>query len=92
LGAGIKVQSSELFQLIMSKECILKPKVTNFKIQNGKVDIKLNIIPENIGRILPLNKLLNAVDHIFVHMGFKTVDSPDFEDEFQVFDAVYRLS
>ena len=92
LGAGIKVQRNELFQLIMNKEYILKAKEINFKLQNKSVNIKLTFRPENIGRDLPVSKVINEVDLIFAHMGFKTVDSPDTEDEFHVFVVVYRLS
>jgi phenylalanyl-tRNA synthetase alpha chain len=76
----------------MNKESILKAKEIKFKIQNETVDIKLTFRPENIARILPLNKVINAIDLIFAHTVFKTVDRPDIEDEFHVFDAIYRLS
>ncbi|MGL9732439.1 MAG: phenylalanine--tRNA ligase subunit alpha [Wolbachia sp.] len=87
-GAIINVLRNKLDQLITNKEIILKAEEINFKLQNEAIDITLPVRPEKIGKIHQLSKVINEVKLIFAHIGFKTVDGPDIEDEFHVFDAL----
>ncbi|MDG7056052.1 MAG: phenylalanine--tRNA ligase subunit alpha [Wolbachia endosymbiont of Meromenopon meropis] len=79
---------SKLNKLIINKEIILKTEEINFKLQNDTVDITLPTRPEKIGKIHPLSKAINDARLVFARMGFKSVDGPDIEDEFHIFDAL----
>lgn len=88
LGGVINDLNDKLSDLIESRANTLKIEEINSKLQNEAVDITLPIRPERIGKIHPLSQVINEVKLIFSHMGFMTVDGPDIEDEFHVFDAL----
>jgi len=58
------------------------------KMGKEKIDVTIPGNRQKIGRIHPLNKVLNQIKDIFISMGFEIVDGPEIETDYYNFEAL----
>jgi len=58
------------------------------KMEKEKIDVTIPGNRQKIGKIHPLNKVLNQIKDIFISMGFEIVDGPEIETDYYNFEAL----
>jgi len=80
-----------LNELKKEAQALLNEKTKSFAKASRKkddIDITLDGIKAPIGTIHPLSKIMNRINEIFMTLGFKVVDGPEIETEFNNFEAL----
>lgn len=66
----------------------LEATVLAAKLEAGRVDVTLPVIPEPQGSIHPVSQVMDEIIEIFAGMGFEIAEGPDIEDDFHNFEAL----
>lgn len=79
---------AELEENIESASKDFKEKADELKLKAETVDITMPAEPANIGKLHPLNTVLNDLIDLFQSMGFDVVDGPEVETDHYNFEAL----
>jgi phenylalanyl-tRNA synthetase alpha chain len=86
-GQKVNALKTKLNLLITEKEKLFKGTV-NIASSQGKVDIALPGIAQEVGRLHPITQVINEICDIFTQLGFSIVGGPDIETEFNNFTGL----
>lgn len=78
----------EIMDAINVKDTAFKEAELNERLNTETVDITLSPRPENVGRIHPLNQVMEEVVAIFATMGFSVAEGPNIDSQWYNFDAL----
>ena len=73
---------------ISEKVNALKEKEKEEKIKAESIDITLPGKKQSVGKLHPLNSVLNEIEEIFLGMGFSIADGPEVEYDYYNFEAL----
>ena len=79
---------AELEENIESASKDFKEKADELKLKAETIDITMPAEPANIGKLHPLNTVLNDLIDLFQSMGFDVVDGPEVETDHYNFEAL----
>ena len=79
---------AELEENIESASKDFKEKADELKLKAETIDITMPAEPANIGKLHPLNTVLNDLIDLFQPMGFDVVDGPEVETDHYNFEAL----
>lgn len=88
MGQLVNRVKAQIEQLISEKNDELKKAATALKLKSEAIDITMPAKHRNVGRLHPLNTVLNDMIDIFQSMGFDVVDGPEVETEHYCFEAL----
>lgn len=79
---------SDIETAINEKVSALKKLELEKQIKSESIDITLPGTKQNIGKLHPLNTVLNEIEEIFLGMGFSIADGPEVEYDYYNFEAL----
>ncbi len=88
MGQLVNEAKSELEALIEMVSTVIKKNETELKLQAETIDITMPAKTAKVGRLHPLNTVLNDMIDIFQSMGFDVVDGPEVETDHYNFEAL----
>ncbi len=88
MGQLVNQAKQELEQAVADKSKAFKEKAAEQRLANEKIDITLPSKPATVGKLHPLNTVLNDMIDIFQSMGFDVVDGPEVETDYYNFEAL----
>lgn len=88
MGQLVNKVKAELEEAVAVASKAFKEKAAEQRLANEKIDITLPSKPAAVGRLHPLNTVLNDMIDIFQSMGFDVVDGPEVETDFYNFEAL----
>jgi len=87
-GALINEVKDEIEKALASKKEEFEEVAMLAKMEKEKIDVTIPGNRQVMGRIHPLNKVLNQICDIFVSMGFEIADGPEIETDYYNFEAL----
>lgn len=66
----------------------LKKKETELKLKHEKIDVTMPVETIKLGKLHPLNTVLDEIKDIFIGMGFTVADGPEIEQDYYNFEAL----
>lgn len=66
----------------------IKAQMTEKKLREEALDVTLPGSKKNIGKLHPLNIVMNEIEEIFMSMGFDVADGPEVEYDYYNFEAL----
>ena len=87
MGQLVNEAKAELEELINAKREILKAKATEEKLKAETIDITMPAKEVKVGKLHPLNTVLDDMINIFQSMGFDIVDGPEVETDHIILNA-----
>lgn len=66
----------------------LKQKETELKLKHEKIDVTMPVETIKLGKLHPLNTVLDEIKDIFIGMGFTVADGPEIEQDYYNFEAL----
>ncbi len=66
----------------------LKQKETELKLKHEKIDVTMPVETIKLGKLHPLNTVLDEIKDIFIGMGFTIADGPEIEQDYYNFEAL----
>ncbi len=88
MGQLVNEAKSKLESFISEKSADLKEKATEMKLRSETVDITMPAKKRTVGRLHPLNTVLNDMIDIFQSMGFDVLDGPEVETDHYNFECL----
>lgn len=88
MGNLVNQAKGELEALIADKTAEIKATETLKQLESEKIDITMPAKEVKVGRLHPLNSVLNDMIDIFQSMGFDIVDGPEVETDYYNFEAL----
>ena len=88
MGNLVNQAKAEVEALIADKTAEIKAAQTLKQLENEKIDITMPAKEVKVGRLHPLNSVLNDMIDIFQSMGFDIVDGPEVETDYYNFEAL----
>ncbi|MBR6509215.1 MAG: phenylalanine--tRNA ligase subunit alpha [Clostridia bacterium] len=88
MGQLVNEAKAELEELINAKREILKAKATEEKLKAETIDITMPAKEVKVGKLHPLNTVLDDMINIFQSMGFDVVDGPEVETDHYNFECL----
>ncbi len=88
MGQLVNEAKAELEALIEEKSAQMEKEATLQRLKAEEIDITLPAKRGKVGRLHPLNTVLNDMIDIFQSMGFDVVDGPETETEHYCFEAL----
>lgn len=88
MGALVNEAKQELEQLIAAKKEELAAIALTEKLKTETIDITMPAKEFNIGKLHPLNTVLDDMINIFQSMGFDVVDGPEVETDYYNFECL----
>jgi len=87
-GGLINEVRGEIERAIGARHGELEEVATREKMERERLDVTIPGNRQNMGRIHPLNKVLNQICDIFISMGFEIADGPEIETDYYNFEAL----
>ncbi|MFV0431763.1 MAG: phenylalanine--tRNA ligase subunit alpha [Alphaproteobacteria bacterium] len=87
-GQELNLIKQEVAEAINKKDAFFKDEELNRRLSSEMVDITLSPRPESVGKIHPLNQVMEEVVAIFASMGFSVAEGPNIETQWYNFDAL----
>ncbi len=88
MGNLVNQAKAEVEALIAEKTAEIKAAETLKQLEKEKIDITMPAKEVKVGRLHPLNSVLNDMIDIFQSMGFDIVDGPEIETDYYNFEAL----
>lgn len=88
MGQLVNEAKSRLESFISEKSAELKEKAVEMKLKSETVDITMPAKQRSVGRLHPLNTVLNDMIDIFQSMGFDVLDGPEVETDHYNFECL----
>ncbi|MBQ6825347.1 MAG: phenylalanine--tRNA ligase subunit alpha [Clostridia bacterium] len=88
MGQLVNEAKAELEELINAKREVLKAKATEEKLKAETIDITMPAKEVKVGKLHPLNTVLDDMINIFQSMGFDVVDGPEVETDHYNFECL----
>ncbi len=88
MGQLVNEAKAQLEGLIGERSAIIKKNETALKLKEETIDITMPGKAAKVGRLHPLNTVLNDMIDIFQSMGFDVVDGPEVETDHYNFEAL----
>lgn len=88
MGQLVNEAKAILEEAIGQKTCELKAKAQQEKLKAETIDITMPAKRRKIGKLHPLNTVLNDMIDIFQSMGFDVVDGPEVETDYYNFECL----
>ncbi len=88
MGQLVNEAKKELENKIGEKKEMLKNAATELKLKAETVDITMPPKKRNVGKLHPLNSVLNDMIDIFKSMGFSVLDGPEVETDHYNFECL----
>ncbi len=88
MGQLVNEAKSKLESFISEKSAELKEKAVEMKLKSETVDITMPAKQRAVGRLHPLNTVLNDMIDIFQSMGFDVLDGPEVETDHYNFECL----
>ena len=87
---GIKINhlKNKVYKQIQSTKISIENKVLDKDLKTESIDVTLNGRNFQRGKIHPISHTINRVKHIFDSIGFKYLDGPDIENDWNNFTAL----
>lgn len=73
---------------IAEKSALIKAEMAEKKLQDEKIDVTLPSKKSAVGKLHPINAVLNEVKEIFLGMGFDIAEGPEVEYDYYNFEAL----
>jgi len=84
VGKALNVLKNEILTALKEKNSTLRSKTG----RKEDIDVTLEGAKPNLGSLHPLTITLRKINEIFMHLGFRVVDGPEIETEFNNFEAL----
>ncbi len=88
MGQLVNETKAELEALIEKVSAVIKKNETELKLKAETIDITMPAKTGRVGKLHPLNTVLNDMIDIFQSMGFDVVDGPEVETDHYNFEAL----
>ncbi|MBE6798327.1 MAG: phenylalanine--tRNA ligase subunit alpha [Ruminococcaceae bacterium] len=88
MGQLVNSAKAELEEAIAKASKNFKEKAAEERLKAETIDVTLPSKPATVGKLHPLNTVLNDMIDIFQSMGFDVVDGPEVETDFYNFEAL----
>ena len=88
MGQLVNEAKAVLEAAIGEKNAILKEKATELKLKEEELDITMPAKKGSVGKLHPLNTVLNDMIDIFQSMGFDILDGPEVETDHYNFECL----
>lgn len=88
MGQLVNKAKAELEEAIAAASKLFKEKAAEERLKSETIDVTLPSKPATVGKLHPLNTVLNDMIDIFQSMGFDVVDGPEVETDFYNFEAL----
>ena len=79
---------ADIEEAISARMAQLKAALSEKRLKEERIDVTLPGKKREIGKLHPLNSVLNEIKEIFLGMGFDVVDGPEVEYDYYNFEAV----
>ena len=87
-GARFNQVRDEVTKKIESSKEVFESAELNEKLQGEKIDVTTPVRKNNLGKIHPINKVMQEIEEIFSTLGFTFEKGPEIEDDFHNFTAL----
>ncbi len=87
-GARVNQVRDEVTKKIDSAKEAFENAELNEKLQGEKIDVTAPTRKNNLGKIHPINKVMQEIEEIFGALGFDFAKGPEIEDDFHNFTAL----
>ncbi len=87
-GARVNQVRDEVTKKIETAKEIFENAELNEKLQGEKIDVTAPTRKNNLGKIHPINKVMQEIEEIFGALGFDFAKGPEIEDDFHNFTAL----
>ena len=88
MGQMVNEAKAKLEELVGEKAAELKEKATELKLKAEEIDITMPAKTASVGKLHPLNTVLNDMIDIFQSMGFDVLDGPEVETDHYNFECL----
>ena len=88
MGQLVNSAKAELEEAIVTASKAFKEKAAEERLKAETIDVTLPSKPATVGKLHPLNTVLNDMIDIFQSMGFDVVDGPEVETDHYNFEAL----
>ena len=88
MGQMVNEAKAQLEELVGEKAAELKEKATELKLKAEEIDITMPAKTASVGKLHPLNTVLNDMIDIFQSMGFDVLDGPEVETDHYNFECL----
>ena len=88
MGQMVNEAKARLEELVGEKATELKEKATELKLKAEEIDITMPAKTASVGKLHPLNTVLNDMIDIFQSMGFDVLDGPEVETDHYNFECL----
>ena len=88
MGQMVNDAKAKLEELVGEKAAQLKEKATELKLKAEEIDITMPAKSVKVGKLHPLNTVLNDMIDIFQSMGFDVLDGPEVETDHYNFECL----
>ncbi len=88
MGPALNGLRNRLNEAIEARRAALEAEALNAALASETVDVTRPVAPTRIGRLHPVNQVMEELAVIFADMGFKVAEGPDVEDDFHNFTAL----
>ena len=88
MGQMVNEAKARLEELVGEKAAELKEKATELKLKQEEIDITMPAKTVSVGKLHPLNTVLNDMIDIFQSMGFDVLDGPEVETDHYNFECL----
>ncbi|MBP3705947.1 MAG: phenylalanine--tRNA ligase subunit alpha [Clostridia bacterium] len=88
MGQMVNEAKAKLEEIVGAKQIQLKEKATELKLKAEQIDITMPAKEAKVGKLHPLNTVLNDMIDIFQSMGFDVLDGPEVETDHYNFECL----
>lgn len=88
MGQLVNEAKEKVEKLIAERTAVIKQKETELKLKAEALDVTMPGKKVNVGKLHPLNTVLDDMIDIFQSMGFDVVDGPEVETDYYNFEAL----
>ena len=88
MGQLVNEAKAQVEALIAERTALFKSQETELKLKSETLDITMPGKKANVGKLHPLNTVLDDMIDIFQSMGFDVVDGPEVETDYYNFEAL----